>query len=362
VRNRRRFEAFSLSFLDVMSCGFGAVVLLYLIMNHETENAIRTVNDDLYADIRKLDYEVQIGQTDLAELERVLSATVRKIDDARNRRIVLERTLEPRRDELSTLSEDTQARIAHINALRSDIETKEKEFARLKAETKDETGERARVFVGEGDRQYLTGLKVGGNRILIALDASASMLDETLVNVIRRRNMDDARKRSSPKWQRAVATVEWITAQLPLDAQFQLMTFSTTARTALPGSEGRWLDVTSANDLEGSIEAVKAILPAGGTNLYALATAIESLRPAPDNLFLIVDGLPTQGEKEPRNATVTGRQRLEFFGDAVERLPADLPVNVILLPMEGDPAAAAAYWGLAHRSLGSFLSPSADWP
>jgi hypothetical protein len=86
------------------------------------------------------------------------------------------------------------------------------------------------------------------------------------------------------------------------------------------------------------------------------------MRPAPDNLFLIVDGLPTRGEREPRSATVTGRQRVEFFGDAVKRLPADLPVNVILLPMEGDPAAAASYWGLAHRSRGSFLSPSRDWP
>jgi hypothetical protein len=39
-----------------------------------------------------------------------------------------------------------------------------------------------------------------------------------------------------------------------------------------------------------------------------------------------------------------------------------VPINVILLPMEGDPMAAAAYWRLAQITRGSFLSPSEDWP
>jgi hypothetical protein len=362
VHTRRRFEVFSLSFLDVMSCGFGAVVLLYLIMNHASEQAIRDVNDERYADIRKLDFEMDNGQVDLADLERTLADTKRRIDEARNRRLALDRTLASRREQLTSLDADTLARIEHINRLKSDVDSREKEVERLKAKTAEEGGDRARVFVGEGDRQYLTGLKVGGKRVLIALDTSASMLDETIVNVLRRRNMDEARRRAAPKWRRAVATVEWIAAQLPLDAQFQIYGFADSATPMLAGSEGRWLDVSSPNDLEGAVTAVAASLPAGGTNLYALATAIDAMRPAPDNLFLVVDGLPTRGERDPRGTTVSGRDRVEYFADAVKRLPADLPVNVILLPMEGDPAAAASYWGLAHRSMGSFLSPSADWP
>ena len=31
----------------------------------------------------------------------------------------------------------------------------------------------------------------------------------------------------------------------------------------------------------------------------------------------------------------------------LKKIPGDIPVNVILLPMEGDPYAAAAFWGLA---------------
>ena len=50
------------------------------------------------------------------------------------------------------------------------------------------------------------------------------------------------------------------------------------------------------------------------------------------------------------------------FEKALGRLPPGVPVNVILLPMEGDPMAPAAYWTLARRTRGSFLSPARDWP
>ena len=47
---------------------------------------------------------------------------------------------------------------------------------------------------------------------------------------------------------------------------------------------------------------------------------------------------------------------------ASAELPANVPVNVILLPMEGDPEAAIRFWDLAMRTRGSFLAPARDWP
>ena len=40
-------------------------------------------------------------------------------------------------------------------------------------------------------------VRMYGNRILILLDMSASMMDETLVNIIRIRNMPDEAKRAA---------------------------------------------------------------------------------------------------------------------------------------------------------------------
>ena len=97
-------------------------------------------------------------------------------------------------------------------------------------------------------------------------------------------------------------------------------------------------------------------------SLENLALKIADLSPLPDNLYLISDGLPTQGTRAPRGNTVSGRQRMSFFRDAIGRIPPNIPINVILLPMEGDPLAAAAYWDLSQISGGAFLAPSDDWP
>ena len=80
------------------------------------------------------------------------------------------------------------------------------------------------------------------------------------------------------------------------------------------------------------------------------------------SILLITDGLPTQGSKKPGGTTVSADQRLAHFGKAVASLPAGIPVNTILLPMEGDAYAAAAYWKLGVDTGGSFLTPARDWP
>ena len=64
------------------------------------------------------------------------------------------------------------------------------------------TGQRAgsesgvRQFIGDGQRQYLSGMFLGGQRILVLMDVRR-MLDNALVNIIRTRNMDDDRKRNA---------------------------------------------------------------------------------------------------------------------------------------------------------------------
>ena len=359
---RRRFTVFSLSFLDIMSCGFGAVVLIFLIINHATEVEYTEASRDQLSELRKLDYEVSVGQKDLTELRDSLKNTQNRIDETRRKRVSLVQILEQKRSQLDDADKNSQALLAHLNQLKSDIETREQEVKKLKAKTEQQEGTKIRSVVGEGDRQYLTGLKVGGNRILIAVDKSASMLDDTIVNVIRRRNMPDQRKLKSPKWQRAIATAEWLSAQIPLESQFQVLTFDTQTNALAGGRVNQWFDATSAKKLNQTLKALKKTIPSRGTNLEGLFTAIGDLSPLPDNVYLIVDGLPTQGMKAPRKATVSGRDRLKLFREASRKLPPGIPINIIMFPMEGDPSAAAAFWDLAQHTGGSFLSPSKDWP
>ena len=87
------------------------------------------------------------------------------------------------------------------------------------------------------------------------------------------------------------------------------------------------------------------------------------MKPTPDNIFLITDGLPTQGASAPAEPEpIRADRRANFLRQASAELPANVPVNVILLPMEGDPEAAIRFWDLAMRTRGSFLAPARDWP
>jgi hypothetical protein len=129
------------------------------------------------------------------------------------------------------------------------------------------------------------------------------------------------------------------------------------------GSEGRWLAADDATALNDALRELRRIVPQDGTSLENAFTAAMALGPRPDNIILVTDGLPTQGATPPPvRRTIDGEGRLRLFERAIGKLPAGVPVNVILLPMEGDPLAPGAFWALTRRTNGSFLSPARDWP
>lgn len=361
---RRKVTPFSLSFLDIMFCGFGAVVLLVLVLNHDTVKSRNEVFTDLRAEAVRLEKEVLIGEEDLVEARNSLNATEAEIVlmQGQSERVI--DTIKELEIEIARMSNETLASREHVNQLTTDLQSLDKVQKRLGAavEADRDAGEKVREFKGEGDRQYLTGLKMGGKRILILVDASASMLDETIINIIRRRNLNAASRISAPKWQRTLKTTEWLVANLPTSTEFQLYSFNTGAKAALTGSQGSWLNTSKSSDTDGVIQALYQVAPEGGTSLYHAFTAAKELSPPPDNIILVTDGLPTQGRAKPKSTTVSADKRLDHFEQAAKVLNGKIPVNTILLPMEGDAWAAAAFWALAINSQGSFMTPSRDWP
>ena len=361
ARRRREFSAFSLAFLDIMSCGFGAVVLLFLIIKHNVDAYVPVVNTtpDLSSEVSLLEEEILQGKDNLAKLHN----TVSDIDDQTAIAKGLARRI---MDEIREVAGNTEAlansnQDADMEKLKADLKKLAAQKQRLEKETQN-TGKDTRSFVGEGNRQYLTGLKLGGKRILVLLDVSASMLDKTIVNIIRRRNMLGKQKLNSRKWQQALQTIDWISTRFPINSQYQIYTFNTETKSILANTRGQWLEVKDLQQLNSAIENLKKVIPAGGTNLATAFDYASKLRPLPDNIYLLTDGLPTQGRKPPRGTTVTGKQRLQLFEQALNELPQGVPVNIILSPMEGDPMAASAFWRLAQLTQGAFMSPTEDWP
>jgi hypothetical protein len=362
---RRKTEVFSMSFLDCITCAFGSVVLVYTLINAQGGLRRATETRSVKAEVSRLEQEVLEGYQRLVALKNSLIETETeqvRLEGMGTR--VLEET-ERLRVELAEAEKETLSRREAIERLKADLKSLEEGARRLEGATKDASapGTRVRGFVGQGDRQYLTGLKVGGERILLLVDVSASMLDDTVVNILRLRNMSDTHKMLAEKWRRTIATVEWLAAQLPLESEFQIYAFNTKTWALAPGTEGRWLKTNDPNALSDAINALRKTIPQDGTSLENAFVALNALNPKPDNVILITDGLPTQGTGAPLiRKTIDGDGRLRLFDRAIAKYPRDVPLNVILMPMEGDPSAPAAFWLAARRTGGSFMSPAKDWP
>ena len=65
ARKKRQFTTFNLSFLDIMSCGFGAVVLVFLIMNHSIDRDSDELNENLLSEVNLLEEDVTEGEEGL---------------------------------------------------------------------------------------------------------------------------------------------------------------------------------------------------------------------------------------------------------------------------------------------------------
>jgi hypothetical protein len=363
---RKKVEVFSLSFLDCISCGFGAVVLLFVIINTQVASRADRASVELSSETDRIEEEVLEGRKNLVRLKNSLQE---RQEDQRIIAGEARRTaelLEKLRVELASDENQTVARKESIEQLQADVrqlEEANKRLAARAAEEKPTTGERLRTFVGEGNRQYLTGLKMGGQRVLILVDASASMLGRTYVNVIRFNSMPDERKLRAPKWQQAVKSVDWLTSQIRPGTQVQIYAFNEQARSVVDGTDGQWLDVRDGTELDKAVASLRKVVPQKGTSLINAFEAIKTLNPPPDNIFLITDGLPTQAEKAPAQPEdVRPDRRVNYFAKAARSLPRRIPVNVLLFPMDGDPDAAGYFWELAVATGGSLLTPSRDWP
>jgi hypothetical protein len=129
------------------------------------------------------------------------------------------------------------------------------------------------------------------------------------------------------------------------------------------GSDGEWVPVGDGTRLSAAVDRLRVTVPSSGSNLTEAFALTKKVLPRPDNIYLLTDGLPTRGrESLDSERLVTPEKRVKFFNEARSQLPDRVPVNTLLFPMDGDPAAPVFFWWLAIDTKGSFMTPSSDWP
>lgn len=343
-RHSRFLNPFGLAFLDVMSCGLGAAVLLFLIIDHNlTELAHASESGE--GDMAMLEQSIQEQEELIAEHQRQTQQLRRELQSLAHQRVTAMttraelRARQPKTSDTARLEEDLRKWKQKVQAAKKSKQLRARE--------------------GEGQRQYIAGFRVEGHRILILLDRSASMQEERIAAIIRNKFLPIRQQINSYKWRWTRSIFEWVLAHMPKQAQYQVWGFSTTATPALSGTG--WLRADDEKRMEEVIAAVQGWVPSGGTRLDTALAMAAKIKPKPDAVYLITDGLPTQGKSWFKKSRVSPAARMEFFQQATEGI-AYPPFNIILLPLEGDPAAAGAYWGFAMQTDGQFLAPAEDWP
>jgi chromosome segregation ATPase len=141
---RRKTDVFSLSFLDVIACGFGAVVLFYTILSAQAGVQREKRNDDLQAEVDRIEEEVLEGYKNLVVLRNSLEGTDEAVPaEGLAARIVEE--MERLGQQLAEAEKDTLSKRETIERLKQDLKSLEEGTKRLAAGTPDPAARHARA-------------------------------------------------------------------------------------------------------------------------------------------------------------------------------------------------------------------------
>ncbi len=366
MKNKKTtISSFNLAFLDIMFCGFGAVVLLVLIINSQIVSDNKIKSEDLTAEVDRVKNKTQEAKIYHRNISNTLEENRIEIIETEEDLSLINDQKSKVQNKKNQKDAETQSLKKHINALQNDIKSINKKNSQKKKNIESsirQSGNKVRQYEGDGHRQYLTGLKLGGKRVLFLIDSSASMLDETIVNVIVKRNMSVATKKNARKWQQAINSVKWMVANLPSTSQFLIVSFNKDIKSMTKNRSYKWIKSTDVKQVNELFDNLNKLVPSHGTNLRKAFSSIKKVPQKPDNIILVTDGLPTQGARSSKKTKISGGERIGLYNKAIKTIPKHIPINTVLLPMEGDPMATVLFWKLAIDTKGSFITPSRDWP
>ncbi len=159
-RQRRTSQEASISFLDVISCGFGAIVLLLVIARVGDPAALEEAENKLRATVKA--YQQQLF-------------------DVRGESVVLNQQLKSRKQQLSELTE----RVARLKAKLASVEKQAQQISQSQAREKEQLQLVMQVLSEEMERllgpefkqqnKLIGGIPVDSDYIIFVIDTSGSM-------------------------------------------------------------------------------------------------------------------------------------------------------------------------------------------
>lgn len=332
---RREAQSSALSFMDCICCGFGAVLLLFIL----------TAKAQITDSQEKATQSVEAAET----LEAAIRETVAKQEALENAIAALDPQPDTKATSVAVLAAE-QARLAKA------VEEQAKALTAL--ETEAEPSEQvAALDRPSADNSYLSGLRLRAPRAVILLESSGSMLAEdakTAVQIIQQ-----GTGAQSKKWLRSKAAVRAVLAAIPKGTQVAIFAMAEETKALSGSSKNPYIDPYDNKALLSFLGRLDQLEASGGADLSKGLQTVAQLRQRASSLLLIGDGLPTA--PAPRSGSLTEADRVQLFNRVMASRPK-YPFNAILFPFSGDPSAAGLFWQLSGRTKGITLIPDNDWP
>ena len=163
MKKRRDIEIFSLSFLDVICCGFGAIILLFVLSKFAEPIIIEEVRADLQLEVQRLEEELHETRGETAVINRELVTKKEQLSQEKKRLARLQGDLSEIKGEFA--SSNQYAEVQNI------IEGK---LARALQELTEEMKRLLKKIPRKVDRS-VGGIPVDSEYIIFIIDTSGSM-------------------------------------------------------------------------------------------------------------------------------------------------------------------------------------------
>lgn len=332
---RREAQSSALSFMDCICCGFGAVLLLFIL----------TAKAQITDSQEKAKQSVNAAKT----LETA-------IHEAKARKLALEKEIEALDPQPNIKASSVAALAVEQERLAKAVEDQTNALTALKTNA-EPTKQPAALDRPSADNSYLSGLRLRAPRAVILLESSGSMLAEDAKTAIQIIQQGTGAK--SKKWLRSKAAVRAVLAAIPEGTQVAIFAMAEETLALSGSTKNPYIDPYDNKALLSFLDRLDKLKASGGADLSKGLQTVTQMRQRPSSLLLIGDGLPTA--PAPRSGSLTEADRVKLFNRAMA-IRFNYPFNAILFPFSGDPSAAGLFWQLSGRTKGITLIPDNDWP
>jgi len=163
-RGRRDVDIFNMSFLDVVSCGFGAIILLLVIIQISEPRVIEQLAIDLTGLVERLEKEIYVIRGETTVLNRDLTEKQEQLSE--------------HREKLARLKGDLSKVRGEHHATENELETQsiiEKQLAVAQQSLSDEVKRLSGINIRRPPDSAIGGVPVDSEYIMFIIDTSGSM-------------------------------------------------------------------------------------------------------------------------------------------------------------------------------------------